>query len=906
MRKQIRRLCALALAISLVLSIHIPATAASGISRNKEMMLAVLSEIGVITVDEEKGFDASASVSRAEFCEYVGKAIQAVPRFDVQYYNDVPRDYEQAGYINVLADHGIVSFNDARIFEPERPIRYAEACKMLLCAMGYGDYALSQGEQMSNWTNGAAEAGISLAIGDPDAVTAGEAMEMLFMAMSEPVMVKSFGDGSMKVDEGSNLFAAYHHIYFARGVVEATYGAYLERYSMPQPGEAIIDGTRYWTEFELSGLLGSYVEYVYRWDKSESEGTVIYARRLNDANVMTVRSDLVEKFDERTGTLSYFTNQDAANAKKQTVEKNYQIIYNGAPFSGTVTAAIKGFAEETRRGSVTLVDSDRNGRFDVVIVKNYEPFPNATIDTLNQKIYGGFEKQSVSFEDSDVVRLYGADGVEKELADYSGVVLDIARSEKDEIIEIILSGETSDLTAKSIRADKNEVTAADGTVYRFDPRVMTDYAESWTSQGAQKAYLDAFGYVVRLEAVKDEEFAVGYLVIGESYKEGLREKGVRLKIYTRAGKIENYEFAERIRIDGVSYNMKKEADLAVTALPGIKSYTENGERVFRISPQVIRYKLSEEKEITALDSTNLTEGVEDKNNSLMIRHQGAGLMNSNRLGLDTYWSAANTAVFTIPSLNDAGEVYKNGMWQAAEAKDFSTSASLTFDHTYTCDTYNYSDTDQYVDVLVIVQQSSILTSNALLYTGTGAVWDEAEGSTLTTVECIKGGAETSYKLSAGAESRLTRQGLRYGDMFYITLDGSGQYATDIKKIFDAESMTFKNSGNPYWYYGSYSPYSNWAYRTGEDDRYNLTKMYVLKKRNGAVFGSYEESELAEDDYEEIMNIGSIPVTVVYPDLERTEKGSFNSILSYEEAGGDASLILIEHRVQSAISVIIYK
>ena len=83
-------------------------------------------------------------------------------------------------------------------------------------------------------------------------------------------------------------------------------------------------------------------------------------------------------------------------------------------------------------------------------------------------------------------------------------------------------------------------------------------------------------------------------------------------------------------------------------------------------------------------------------------------------------------------------------------------------------------------------------------------------------------------------------------------------------------------------------------------------MYVLKKRGDAVYGSYQYSDLKADQYQEIMKIGSIHVTVVDKDREKCEKGTFNSILSYEDVGENVSFILIESRLQSASSVIMYK
>ena len=887
--------------------ISIPVVAASSINADFDMMLAVLSEIDVITLDDEQEFDAEVTVSRAKFSEYVGKAIQVYPSFSMQYFVDVPAEHEQAGYINILADCGIISLNDAKMFEPDRPIKYSEACKMLLCAMGYGDYASTVGEPMWNWITVASKADIAISVANQDAITSAETVELIFNAMSKPLMVSNLDGKSMYIEDNTNLFAEYHDIYFDTGVVEATYGAYLERYQMPMEGNVIISGKDFETQLDLRHLLGVQSEYVYRWDDANDEGYVFYAEIRDEDDILKISSELLDDYDESTNTFYYLQNKDASKTKRQSVEKNFQIVYNGVPYSGTVTTAVSGFLDKTRRGEITLADSDRNGNFDVLIIKNYEIFPIGTIDTINENIYGGFEKTTINYSAYDVVKLFDSKGIEKEMSDYSDAVLNIARSENGENLEVVICDETTEITIKSLQSDRNEVEDQNGQSYVVDKRVMEQYAPTLMAYKSIKAYFDMFGYIVRIEAGATDDYLVGYLIKGKSYEEDFGDIAVQFMVYTRDRKIEKYNFAEKVKIDGNSYKMNKNPDAALNALPKVSSYDVDGGLRYTISPQIIRYKLNEEKQITALDTTNLNTEREDKNNSLVQRHKNAALLNSNRVGLDTYWSTAETVIFKIPTLNSEGQILKNGSYVTPQAKDFGTSVSLNFDETYTCDTYNYSDTDYYTDIMVVVQEQKTMSPDALVFTGVHQIWDEEEEIALTAVECISGGSEITYKLNEGVEKQIEQQGLKYGDIFYISLDGSGQYGTEIKKIFDADTLTFNNAGkNDYWYYGDYSPYSNWSYRTGEDNRNNLSKMHVLKKRGDAVFGSYEKSGLANGTYEEVMRLGSIPVVIVYKDINRYEKGSLNSILSYEEVGSAASLILIESRLQVAKSVIIYQ
>lgn len=902
-----RKIIGLILSIAMLCQVYIPVSAASTTKKNMDMIISVLKEIEVITIDEDQEFDTEATVSRAKFSEYLGKAIKVYPSFSMQYFNDVPKEHEQAEYINALTDSGIIAMNDAKIFDPERSIKYTEACKMLLCAMGYGDYAAAKGKTMSVYSLVAAETGISITAKDQNALTVAEAMKLLFNAMSEPIMVHNYQQNmSMSIDSSKNLFAEHHDVYFTKGVVEGTCGAYLERYPMPEEGKVIISGTEYETDLDIRDMLGVKVNFAYCWDDENDVGKVIYAEICNEEDILEIESSLLDDYDETTNTFYYLQNKDTKKIKKKKIESSFQIIYNGAPYEGTVTSIISPFLDSTRRGKITLADSDIDGEFDVVIIKSYEVLASGTIDTVEKFIYGGAESGAIDYENFDFVKLFDESGKEKELLDCSNAVLSIAKSNDNKIIEIVLNEETAEITVAKVQFSENEITSREGTIYEVDPAVMAQYGSTLMSYKNIRVSFDMFGYIVKIETGVTDDFLVGYLISGKSYEGETYDTEIEFKIYTRNNKIEKYNFAERIMIDGSTYRLNKNngALRALNALPKASSYeTSRGDTRYRISPQVIRYKLNEEKQITVLDTLVLSEN-ENAKSSLTQRHNNVSMPNTNRLGLDTYWSTSETAIFRIPVLDDQGKLVTG---EEPQPKDFSTSMTLSFDKNYNVSTYNFSDDSYYTDIMVIQEDAENYVKEVLIYTGYTQNYDQDENIAYTAIKCYSNGSKATYKLGEGVETQIGSQGLEKGDLFYITLDGSGEYATGIKKIFDAGTLTFNNGGkNDYWYYGDYSPYSNWGYRTGEDDRNNLGKMYVLKKRQDAIFGTYEYDDLKDGKYEEIVRLGNVPVVTVCSQTGEVEKANFNSIRSFEESGGNVSLVLVESKFLSASSVIIYK
>lgn len=321
---------------------------------NMEMYIEVLNEVGVITDGEKANFNGEAPVTREQFAEYVGKMLKVNPYVESQYFNDVGKDNEKAGYINVLTDMGIISFNEQRIFEPMREIRYSEGCKMLLCAMGYGEYAKLAGAPMTTWVSVATEVGIDIIPENPDALTSKEVIVMIFKAMTEPVMVRDGSGSGVKSDV--NLLGQYHRVYEGEGVVLATKGGYLEGFSVQDNENVIVGGEEYVSDVDLKDYLGINVRYYYRG--VDDEYTIIYATPENEEDFVEINAHNIKSFDNGTLSLYYYTDEQTSKTKSEKIARNFQIVYNGAPWAGSLNSAISSFVDGTRRGKVLLSDAD--------------------------------------------------------------------------------------------------------------------------------------------------------------------------------------------------------------------------------------------------------------------------------------------------------------------------------------------------------------------------------------------------------------------------------------------------------------------------------------------------------------------------------------------------------------------
>ena len=114
-------------------------TCFSGIVMADNTVLFGLDSLGIT-----KGFSFAnkldANITRGEFSQLVinmkGEQSVAAAMADENIFSDVAGN-PYAGAINLLSSQGVVSGTGAGTFEPDRNVRYAEACKMLVKVLGY-------------------------------------------------------------------------------------------------------------------------------------------------------------------------------------------------------------------------------------------------------------------------------------------------------------------------------------------------------------------------------------------------------------------------------------------------------------------------------------------------------------------------------------------------------------------------------------------------------------------------------------------------------------------------------------------------------------------------------------------------------------------------------------------------
>lgn len=125
-----------------------------------------LKQLEILSGYPDGTFGADKAITRAEMasivCRMIDKGAESDAAKGETVFDDVSADYWASGYINIASKEGIISGDGTGKFLPENDVKYEEALKMVVCALGYGEGIVVD---TADWSKGflevAAQKGIS-------------------------------------------------------------------------------------------------------------------------------------------------------------------------------------------------------------------------------------------------------------------------------------------------------------------------------------------------------------------------------------------------------------------------------------------------------------------------------------------------------------------------------------------------------------------------------------------------------------------------------------------------------------------------------------------------------------------------------------------------------------------------
>ncbi len=712
-----------------------------------------LSILGVLETTDKSNI--TAEVTRESFAYLTAKAtgISVTGNDESRRYKDVPTYSYAFSAINNLVDFGVISESADGRFRPNEYITYNEACTMLLNAMNYDVLAENYGVWPHNYQAVVSELDIEVKRFN-DVVTLDKAAKLIVEFMKAPTY--QF-DGDEYSSSGKSLFEKVFSIECGEGTVEAFSGGALDSGDIMHEKHVKISGKNFevGNDFDESKYFAGYVEYFYCYESGKEE--IVFMRKADGAE-----KDLIIDIDNfaslENGRISYYKDENLSSVKRQSLENDYTIVYNGMPLITKVTETI----ENLNKGSITLKDSNDNGKYDVVLISDYKNFVVSTYDSYNSVVYDKIvQGNKIDFLDKSHVKV-SADG--KEISYDSLItdnVLSIAQSQDGEIISILVSGS---FKKGKLEALNEDVAVIDGVEYEIEKSYTDKFL---TGVGTEAVFhLDSFGKIAYASKAETSRMKFAYIIKGILSED---DDGYKIKMLTEDNEIVLMPVAEKITVDGDRLDTTEE----------IRDYFLDENKEFK--QQLIEYAQNNAGEIREIDTSLVQNDYEDHDYSLREIFPDA-------IKDQTWWGIrgrymykallrTQVVTFIVPEEADAADkdyrIAKS--WQEA-------TGSTSSEWWEPIDMYWRSEDSAYVDVAVKPMSGTIENSerNVVMVSQISLVWDDAEGEIVTG---IKGIDSTGSPIMLQAPTELCDEGIEKGDLVTVGTYMNGE-VSGAKLVYD--------------------------------------------------------------------------------------------------------------------------
>ena len=514
--------------------------------------------------------------------------------YDYTPFDDVTKDKKEFYAVAALYSMGIIKGYGTNTFRTDDYITSEEVAIILIRLLGLEAYAESQSYM---FVAGHKDLFKNVSANKNGYITYSDAQDMLYNALEADISESELLEGSNK---GGSYMSKRLGIYKLKGCVTDDGITSLYGESAIRESQIKIDNNVYENKSGISSadIIGYTVEAYYRKNNDgDNEIFFIYVNEISNG-VIEIKADDIKEYTNLK--YSYYTNREYDIYKTASVSNNYRLIYNGALYSPST--ASKDFTltmDEMlapKSGSVKLIDADNNGKYETVIVKNYEMIFVKSFDSDNLIIIGNsvVTPKTISLKEAEGNITYkthlGAVG-DKGLI-LTDSVVSVARSADGKKAEVIISTKKADGTVFLTSDNIGERYSVKDEIYK-----LTDEYISYLSKGSQieksspQSGDDCILYLTFENKVAFAEITGGesliYALLINAQKQKTLSSSPQLQLLTDNNEYGGFEIAEKIKMNDKTYNdpdkvidyLIKDNDFTVTGqfggLIGIKLNSEN-------------------------------------------------------------------------------------------------------------------------------------------------------------------------------------------------------------------------------------------------------------------------------------------------------------------------------------------
>ncbi len=559
--------------------------------------LGIIDEIDETTAQEY----LSEKISRAEFAVNIVKFANIENIISPgEGFKDVVKDSFEEPYIYTAVNMGLMAPVTEEYFYPIYGINYKEAAQALVMTLGYTNAV----QHNNSWLIQAKKLGLMSGVDTGAVFTRMQAYKMLFNALHAEIMeITSISGGvaDYVAREGIDALYKFFGIKHDEGIIKMSGGV-----------ELSVGKSRNFTEYikqngniykygphDLTQILGRNAVVYY--DSSKNAICIIPKRNeelfLNTADILGY-NNFVYTYgdDEKTAKLS-----------------NPNIILNGEEYFGEDTQTVM----HPAAGSVTLVDNNNDGVYDIVFIESYTDHTVKLKLTHPDRIIGQFGEEESLSKDVYDIQIYTGDNDQITFDDItSGNVISIARAGSQLTAYVstnVIEGSISQISKKLGKdvwrineIDYNLSSTLKNALNAQSNPLAPEYGKISAAKIGQnyKFYLNVFDEIVFYEEIASTDGnAPFYAIITAAKLEGISDDKLTVKVFAKdLGGFEKLTCAKRVTLNGS--NATPQGVYTALQRDGIDGeIATNG----LIIPQPVKMKINESNEITYIGQASVRD-----------------------------------------------------------------------------------------------------------------------------------------------------------------------------------------------------------------------------------------------------------------------------------------------------------
>lgn len=735
--------------------------------------IQVLSALEIMNGDGDGNYRPNDTIIRSEVTKMIIHAMglegAASSAQGLSKFPDVPADHWANGYINIATSQGIIVGDDEGNFRPNDKITYAEAMTIIVRALGYERAAERKGGFPQGYLVVGSDNGINKGVtGNANKpIARGEVAIMTENALEVNLMeITGYGDDIKYEVTDKTLLKDKLEVTKGEGQIAAVQGTSLEGDSNLSANQVKIGDQVYDSTKSLNNLLGYNVEY-YVKETDRSDNTIILALPKSEKNAtVSIDAKLFDQVTTKNGNkaLEYYKQESDSKTQTVTLESEAKLIYNGK--YEEMSDDILNMKDKS--GNIVVLDTDRNGKYDIVFVTEYK---NLVVEevTASGKIIDKYGAPAIKFdEEDDELRYTITRGFEElalsDLKEYD--ILSVAASKDEKLYSIVVTNQS--VEGKVTAIDEDGVYIG-GEHYE----IAANYEQDITMNTEGVFYLDIDGRIAAADTTVQISNNYAYLV--KAYANMNTDEIARFKVFTKEGEEKVLTATEKIRYNGKSGNL---ATNVVEELNGEDKVTDK---------QLITYGLNSEGQLVSLNTAkdNTATGAIDKNNFTKNYALDDAKYNDKLKSLGKIKLNENTVIFDIPEGSD-------------DITDYSIAKLSMFEDEQKYDAVVFDVTEDFYAKAIIVTNAAFQT-NADASVAVVSKISSASNNNDEIVERLHA-FQDGKEVAVDAESEgilvdENDQPLKNGDIIQYQTNSKGEIAS-VRVLFKASEKETEKAERP--------------------------------------------------------------------------------------------------------------